>query len=81
MPQYEIDFHEYVPYTPTADELDLEKQFGIKPIPHPPRPESAIVKPQRASGSATWLYAAGAAVLLVALGLGLYLYRRSRRAD
>ncbi len=82
-PIQETVFTEYIQYTATADELDLEKQFGVKPIPHEPRPESAVVKPQqpRESAAATWLYAAGAAALLVALALGFFLYRRTHPAD
>jgi hypothetical protein len=34
---------EYVAHTPTADELDMEKRFGVKP-PHEPRPP-AFPKP------------------------------------
>ncbi|MBX9626730.1 MAG: hypothetical protein K2X82_23210, partial [Gemmataceae bacterium] len=50
---------EYHPYTPAADELDLEAQFGVKPIPHDPRPDSAKPNPLRsAGGSGAWLYAA-----------------------
>ena len=34
----QTDFAEYAPHTPTADELDMEKRFGMKPTPHEPRP-------------------------------------------
>lgn len=69
-PVADYKFVEYAPYTPTADELDMEKQFGIKPIPHEPRPDSA--KPG-ASGSAgrsrLWLYAAAGVLATTAIGI------------
>ena len=61
-PLTETTFVEYVPYTPTADELDMEKQFGVKPIPHEPRPGSAQPKASlTASRSRNWMYPAAPA--------------------
>ncbi len=38
-PAEDVTFTEYRRYTPTPDELDMEKQFGVKPVPPPtPRP-------------------------------------------
>lgn len=75
----ETTFVEYAPYAPTADELDLEKQFGVKPILHEPRPESAIPRPVPAERSGFWLYVA-AGVLAAAAGLVVLLRRRDRSA-
>ncbi|MBX9627394.1 MAG: hypothetical protein K2X82_26560 [Gemmataceae bacterium] len=73
----ETTFLEYAPYTPTADELDIGKQFGVKPIPHEPRPESAIPRPVPAGGTGAWLYAA-AGILAVA-AVAVVVARRRRR--
>lgn len=78
-PVAEFNFVEYAPYTPTADELDMEKQFGIKPIPYGPRPDSA--KPG-ASGTAgrsrLWLYAV--AGVLATTAIGIVAVRRRKKA-
>jgi hypothetical protein len=76
LPQIVIEFSEYTPYTPTADELDMEKRFGLKPIPHEPRPASAKPK-SRGWGLANWLYI-GSGILFV-LAIGMYLLFRRKR--
>ena len=69
---------EYAPYAPSADELDLEAQFGVKPIPHEPRPDSARPNPLRsAGGTGAWLYAA--AGVLAAAAVAVVVVRRRRR--
>lgn len=76
---YEDEFPVYEPYTPTADDLDLEKQFGVKPIAHEPRPASAMPK-EGLRSRAVWWYAGGGVLIVVAVGL-LLLARRRRAAD
>lgn len=76
-PITETTFLEYAPYIPKPDELDIEKQFGIKPIPHEPRPASAVVK-KSSVRPAYWWYLAGGVFLAVTVGL--VLFARKRRA-
>lgn len=76
-PMYEITFLEYAPYTPSADELNIEKQFGIKPIPHEARPASAMVKKSSVRPSYWWYLAGG---VFLAFTVGLVLFARKRRA-
>jgi hypothetical protein len=79
-PWSETTFLEYAPHTPSADELDLEKQFGVKPIPHEPRPESARPgPPPPVAGGRAWQYAA-AGLATAAAVLIMVLLRRSVRA-
>ncbi len=77
IPWLEMEFTEYTPYIPTADDLDLEKQFGVKPIQHEPRPASAMGK-KGWLRPASWWYLAGAVFLAVTVGL--VLFARKRRA-
>jgi hypothetical protein len=77
----ETTFLEYAPHTPTADELDIEKQFGIKPIPHEPRPESAQPRPLPSAGrSRVWLYAAAGVLAAAAVLVAVVRYRRPAAA-
>jgi hypothetical protein len=68
LPQHVIEFTEYTPYTPTADELDMEKRFGVKPIPHGPRPDSARPGSKKWP-AAYWWYVAGGVVVLAAIAV------------
>ena len=61
----------YVKYTPTADDFDLEKQFGVKPLPLPGNAAAA-------GRSWWWLYAV--AGVLAAVTVGLVVVARRRRA-
>jgi hypothetical protein len=78
LPFLEYEFTEYLPYKPTADELNLEKQFGIKPIAHEPRPDSAKVKSKMGSRARWWYVAAGALFVVM---VGLILAARKRRVS
>jgi len=60
---------EYVKYTPTADDFDLEKQFGVKPLPY---------GGAAAGRSKSWLYAV--AGVLAAVTVGLVAAARRRRS-
>ena len=61
-PMTDVEFTEFRRYTPTADELDFEKQFGI-PLPAlPPRPAGSA---SAAGGRTKWWLLGG----LVAVGL------------
>ncbi len=81
----EDTFLEYAPYTPTADELDIEKQFGVKLVPPEPRPDPATLKliaaPPRAvvptppAGNQTWMYGVGCLVFVVVVVAVLFRYR------
>jgi hypothetical protein len=75
-----VEFTEYAPYTPTADDLDLEKRFGVKPVAHEPRPDSAKPRPPKSSGSLIW-YIVGGVLAVVAVGLVLYARRRRAVAE
>lgn len=83
-PLREFTFLEYTAYTPTADELDIEKQFGVKPIPIGPRPDPATLSPKEApprpakpsllSGDHTRLYSIGCLVFVAVVVAVLYRY-------
>ncbi len=81
VPKVEVTWDEFSRYTPTADDFDLEKQFGIKRLPPPP---GAVDAPERFAGKTPgrswwWLYAVAAALALVTAGL-VVAARRRRRA-
>ncbi len=63
VPRAELTYLEYEHYTPTADDFDLEKQFGIKPFPKAPKP---------AGPRSYWLYYAAGGLGLVTVGLIAY---------
>ncbi len=73
-PMTDIEFTEYKRYTPTADELDFEKNFGIQLPALPPKP---LAKPGAASKVGRWLLIAlgVAAVATIAIAIA----RRRRR--
>ncbi len=69
VPRAELTYLEYEHYTPTADDFDLEKQFGIKPFPKAPKP---------AGPRSYWLYYAAGGLALVTIGLIVYRRRIAR---
>jgi hypothetical protein len=87
MPMREYEFTEYTPYTPTADDLDLEKQFGVKPVEHEPRPArgAAVVGAPAAKPASPgfslkfdgW-YVAGGVLFLAVVGLVVFSRRWGR---
>jgi hypothetical protein len=66
------EFQEYSRYTPTADDFDLEKQFGVKPLPPPGTGGAAAAAGRRG----WWLYAAAGVLGVITLGLVAYRWRR-----
>jgi hypothetical protein len=68
---------EYVKYTPTADDFDLEKQFGVRPLP-PGTPVSAMAT--SGGQSWRWLYAGAAVLALVTVALVVLTRRRRKMA-
>lgn len=77
VPKSEAVWRTFEKYTPTADDFDLEKQFGIKRLP----PPAGLVTDPTPPGTARswwWLYAVAAA--LAAVTAGLVWYARRRRA-
>ncbi len=93
LPGESVTFTEYRRYTPTPDEVDVEKVLKVKMPTIPPRPplppEGQYLDPDRPgellpavrrSGRTAWPWYAGGGVLAVAsVTLGL-LFRRRRRA-
>lgn len=89
-PTREFTFLEYTPYTATADELDIEKQFGVKPVPPDQRPAPAVpksdvqqpkpepAKPKTLMSQETRQYAA-IGILTVSVILALLIYHWVRR--
>ncbi len=71
LPQSSAEVTEFARYTPTADDFDLGRQFGVTPEspPEPPAPEEL---------SGRGLYAAAAVAALLA-GWGVAVARRRRR--
>ncbi len=76
-------FLEYAPYTPTADDLDVEKQFGVKLVPPEPRPDPATLKPPEAQpksapppppGNQTWMYGVACLVFVAVVVAVLFRY-------
>ena len=74
VPRLEVTWLEFSPYTPTADDFDLEKQFGVTPPVEPPPAEPPV--PEELSWRG--LYAVAAVVALLA-GWGVAVVRRRRR--
>ena len=74
-PMTDVEFTEFRRYTPTADELDFEKQFGI-PLPAlPPKPAGSATA---AGGRTKWWLLGGLAV--VGLAAAVVVVRRRRAA-
>ncbi len=76
LPSTVVEITEYSKYTPTADDFDLEKQFGVKPLPPLGTGTGANLTASRRLG--WWLY--GGAALFALLTAGLIIMRRRRRA-
>ncbi len=76
VPQEEYTFTTYESYTPQRSDFDLEKQFGLKPLP----PPMASGSSRTAGRSWWWLYAIAAALALVTAGLVVAARRRRVRA-
>ena len=74
VPRLEVTWLEFSPYTPTADDFDLEKQFGVTPPVEPPPAEPPV--PEELSWRG--LYAVAAVVARLA-GWGVAVVRRRRR--
>ena len=76
-PMTDVEFSEFRRYTPTADELDFEKQFGI-PLPAlPPRPAGSAAA-GGSGGRTKWWLLGGLAV--VGLAIAAVVVRRRRAA-
>ena len=73
VPQSLSEVTEYVKYTPTADDFDLEKQFGVKPLPLP-----GTAAYLAASRSWRWLYAVAATGFAILSVLMILYIRRTR---
>jgi hypothetical protein len=82
-PQGVVEFLEYTRYTPTADDFDLEKQFGVKPPPEPSptteTPGVPVSEPSHAgvAGWRSWWPTAVASVVVVLIMLLLAFRRRA----
>lgn len=64
---------EFQKYATTADDFDLEKQFGVKPLPLP-----GTAAATSGGRSWRWLYAGAAAMALVTLALAVVARRRRK---
>jgi hypothetical protein len=76
VPQIEVTWLEFARYTPTADDFDLEKQYGLKRVTPPIEPPAEPPVPEELSWRG--LYAAAAVVALLA-GWWIAVVRRRRR--
>lgn len=67
----------YEKYTPTSDDFDLEKQFGVRPLP-----PGTLVSAMATSGGRSWrwLYAGAAVLGLVTVALAVVARRRRKAA-
>jgi hypothetical protein len=79
LPMTDVEYTEYKRYTPNADEVDMEKQFGISPLPLPPRPELPAAARGATPGTkiSRWLYVSAA---LFAILSAVIVIRARRRA-
>lgn len=93
LPGESVTFTEYRRYTPTPDEVDVEKVLKVKMPAIPPRPplppEGQYLDPERPgellpavrrSGRTAWPWYAGAGVLAVAAIAAALRVRRNRRS-
>lgn len=77
LPHVVTEFVEYSRYTPTADDFDLEKQFGVKPLPKPAAGSPATTAIAANSRPGWWLYAL--AGVFGTVTAGPLAYRRLRK--
>jgi hypothetical protein len=73
-PMTDIVFTEFKRYTPTADELDFEKNFGLKLPELPPKPFEMNNRP---SGYGRWLWSA---FIVAAFATVVTVYLRRRKS-
>ena len=80
IPWIDVEYTEYKRYTPTPDEVDMEKQFGISPLPLPPRPELPATARGATPGTkiARWLYGSAALFAILTATIVIRARRRSR---
>ena len=80
IPQTDVEYTEYKRYTPTPDEVDMEKQFGISPLPLPPRPELPATARGATPGTkiARWLYGSAALFAILTATIVVRARRRAR---
>ena len=80
LPMTDIEYTEYKRYTPTPDEVDMEKQFGISPLPLPPRPELPAAARGATPGTkiARWLYGSAALFAILTATIVVRARRRAR---
>ena len=79
LPMTDIEYTEYKRYTPTPDEVDMEKQFGISPLPLPPRPELPAARGATPGTKiARWLYGSAALFAIITAAIVIRARRRSR---
>lgn len=74
---YELDYHSYEDYAPTADDFRLEKRYGLTTPEGPqdkPRPGGA------AGRSNVWLWAVLTIVVSGAIGFVILHWRKAKRA-
>ena len=80
IPWIDVEYTEYKRYTPTPDEVDMEKQFGISPLPLPPRPELPAAARGATPGTkiARWLYGSAALFAILTATIVVRARRRAR---
>ena len=79
LPMTDIEYTEYKRYTPTPDEVDMEKQFGISPLPLPPRPELPAARGATPGTKiARWLYGFAALFAIITAAIVVRSRRRAR---
>jgi hypothetical protein len=80
IPFADVEFTEYRRYTPTADEVDMEKQFGLQPLPLPPRPELPPASRKTTVGTKLARLLYGIAALFAAITVALIFRRRKTKS-
>ncbi len=82
-PGLEINFLEWKRYTPAADDFDLEKQFGLKPLPRPVEESIETTAPNQVSpqdaGANKWIWVAGFALVPLSVVMVVFFSGRNGR--
>lgn len=85
IPRVEVNFTKWERYNPTPDDFDLEKQFGVKPLPRPanagPSPIGSGSAGTDTRGIGRWLWLAAGILVAITILLAVIVWRKRRKAS